>query len=164
MSILDENIAQNPNSDGSIGVTSEMKRNWMATSKWAMFFAILGFIYIGLSLLMIGSMGNVIQMMMIMAGDNPILAAMAPMMSYITVITAIMLVVMFFVNFFHFRFATQIQHAINFTDQSSFDKSWLNLRNYFRTYGIATIAVMVFYVIMLAVIGSTLATTLSPEE
>ncbi|MBK6997460.1 MAG: hypothetical protein IPH31_22080 [Lewinellaceae bacterium] len=158
MSILDENAAQH----NGLSVTGEMKRSWMSISKWAMFFAIIGFIYIGLSLLMIGSMGTMLQMIMAMGGDNPVFSVIAPMMSYITIISVLMMAVMFFINFYHFRFASQIQRAVNFTDQTSFEKSWLNLRNHFRLYGITVCALIVFYVILIVVIGSMMASSTVP--
>lgn len=161
MSILDDNSTQNMSSGNGLGVTNEMKRNWMATSKWAMFFAILGFIYIGLSLLMIGSMSTVIQMMAAMT-DNPVLEAMGPLMSYMTIFSVLMMAVMFFIHFYHLRFATMIQRAINFTDQIAFDKAWLNLRNHFRIYGIVVCVLIVVYTLVLILVGTVLASSGMP--
>ena len=157
MSILDENTARNMNANAGLGVSSEMKRSWTTISKWALFFAVIGFVYIGLSLLMLGSMGAMLEMMARMGGDNPIFAAIGPMMSYMTIISVVMMAFLFFVNFFHLRFSTQIKQAVNFNDQSAFEKSWMNLRNHFRLYGILICVIMVFYVIMIIVVGSAVA-------
>lgn len=163
MSILDESTTQNMRSDTGLHVTNEMKRNWITISKWALFLAILGFIYIGLSLLMIGSMSTVLQMMAAMT-DNPVLEAMGPLMSYLTVFTLLMLAVMFFIHYYHLRFSTNIQRAVNFTDQTAFEKAWLNLRNHFRLYGIVVCAIIVLYVILLVVVGSLMANATIPVE
>lgn len=160
MSILDENAARDPNS--GLGVTNEMKRSWMAISKWALFFAVIGFIYVALSLLMLGSIGTMLDMMRAISGDNPVLDAMGPLMSYVTIISGLLMVVIFFVNFYHLRFATQIQRAVNFSDQSAFEKAWLNLRNHFRLYGIATCVMIAFYLILLILIGTVLSNTVMP--
>jgi hypothetical protein len=162
MSILDENAAQNIT---GLGVTNEMKRSWMSTSKWALFFAIIGFIYIGLSALMLGSMGAIFQSMSMLMGDsNPAFAMFGPMMSYITIIAGLMLVVMFFINFYHLRFANQIQRAVNVSDQNAFEKAWMNLRNHFRLYGIATCVVLALYLIMFIVIGTMAANSTLPAD
>lgn len=157
MSILDDTLAHDMDSNTGLTVTSTMKRNWMTTSKWAMFFAILGFIWIGLSLLSMGSMASALQMMQMMSGDNPIFAAYGAILPYMTVVTLISVAVLFFVYYFHLRFATQIQRAINFSDQTAFVNAWQNLRNHFRIYGILVCVGLVFYVILLAIVFTTVA-------
>jgi hypothetical protein len=162
MSILDENIGQSNKTEG-VRVTGEMKRNWIITSKWAMFFAIFGFIYIGLSVLAFGTMGSAIQTLMTLS-DNPFLDAFGPLMSYFTAFMVIMLAVWFFINFYHLRFANYMQRAVNFTDQDAFEKSWLNLRNHFRLFGIVVVAVLVLYALMLVVALSLGASQTLPIE
>jgi len=159
MSILDDTLAHDKDSNTGLTVTSTMQRNWMTTSKWAMFFAILGFIWIGLSLLSMGSMASAMQMMQMMSGDNPVFAMYGALMPYMTILTLITVAVMFFIHFFHLRFATQIQRAINFTDQTAFVDAWRNLRNHFRIYGILVCVLLVFYGIILVVMVTTVASS-----
>lgn len=157
MSILDENITQNMSSSGGLKVTGYMKQSWMTTSKWAMFFAILGFVNIGFSVLMLGSMGGILQMMMAMGGDNGAFQMMSMILPYISGITLLLSAVMFFIHFYHLRFSNLIQRSVNFTDQDAFEKGWMNLRNHFRLYGIVVCVMIGFYIIMIGVVGSMVA-------
>jgi Family of unknown function (DUF5362) len=157
MSILDETLAHNFDDNSGLVVTNNMKRNWITTSKWAMFFAILGFIWIGFSLLSMGSAASTLQMMQMMGGDNPIFEIYGMLMPFLTVITLVVVAVMFFIHFFHLRFATQIQRAVNFTDQAAFVNAWKNLRNHFRLYGILVCVALVFYAIMFIVMFTVMA-------
>lgn len=162
MSILDDtSIAHSGTNDG-LSVTPEMKRNWITSSKWALFFAILGFIYIGFNLLTIGATSSIMQSIATLS-DNPLIEAFMPMMSYMTVISLIFMAALFFVCFFHLRFATNIQRAVNFTDQDAFRNAWLNLRNHFRLYGIILCVVLALYLVLFIFMAS-LATTMMNSQ
>ena len=156
MSILDDNSAQNMGNGAGLSVSAGMKRNWMTTSKWAMFFAILGFVYVGINLLSIGAVSSMMQMIATMS-DNPMLEAILPLMSYFTIISVVGMIALFFVCFYHLKFSTNIQRAVNFTDQVAFENAWLNLRNHFRLYGILICVVIVLYIVMMVVAMSMLA-------
>ncbi|MCB0522971.1 MAG: hypothetical protein H6576_17225 [Lewinellaceae bacterium] len=147
MSILDENISRSSDLDGGLKVTGEMKRNWFTTSKWAMFFAILGFIQIGLSVLMLGSFGSTLQMMSALSGENTMMAFFSMIAPYVTALTIITSAVFFFIHFYHYRFASFIQRSINFTDQTAFEKAWMNLRNNVRLFGIMICVMLGFYLL-----------------
>ena len=165
MSILDENITQNMGFNGGLKVTGNMKQSWMTSSKWAMFFAILGFINIGFSVLMLGSMGGMLEMMMAMGGgDNPAFGMMQMIMPYLTIISLLVSAVMFFIHFFHLRFSNLIQRAVNFTDQDAFEKAWMNLRNHFRLFGITLCVMIGFYIIMIGVFATMAASGSIPFE
>ena len=165
MSILDENSGASTNT--GLSVTGEMKRNWISTSKWAMFFAIVGFVYIAFALLTMGSTAAIMQTMAMLMRDNPFVDAFMAFIPYMMFITIIMLAVMFFIHFFHLRFSTKIKHAINFSDQQAFTSAWLNLRNHFRLFGIVICVLLAFYVIMLIIgisMGASAASQMNYPE
>jgi hypothetical protein len=162
MSNFDQNTSQHRNSWGEFGVTEAMKRNWMSISKWALFFSILGFIYVGLSVLMLGSMGTILELLAAMGDENPVLSLFSPFLSYITVVTGIILVVWFFINLYHLKFASQIQRAIKFSDQKAFENAWENLRNHFRIYGILTCVLILLYLVLVVAVVKTAASDFSP--
>ena len=149
-----ENTSSNDNFSG-LRVTTEMKRNWLATSKWASFFAILGFVVAGIYLLFLGSFATVFQALGSLT-NNPMLTTIAPMMSSLTIFIAAILVIQIVYHYFHLRFSMDMKRALNFTDQGSFEQSWKNLRNHFRIFGILVIAILVSYVVIIAVILSTI--------
>lgn len=165
MSILDENSGAVTNT--GLSVTGEMKRNWIVTAKWAMFFAIVGFVYIAFTLVSLGSVATTMQTMSLLLGDSPFMDIFQTMVPYMVVISVIMMVVMFFIHFFHLRFSMKIQQAIRNTDQEAFTSAWQNLRNHFRIFGIVVCVFIAFYVIMLIVgisMGASAASQMNYPE
>lgn len=153
MEILDNQLAGEPENTG-LQINRSMRLNWLAISKWALFFAILGFILAGISLLSIGVVMPMMHSLLIMSGNYEA-AAMAQSISAI-VITVMVLatIVLFFVHYFHFRFAKDIQKAMQLDDQTTFEKAWRNLRYNFRLTGIIVISYLVIYLVgILFVIG-----------
>lgn len=151
MSILDDNSASNINS--GLNVTGSMKRNWITTAKWAMFFAILGFVYIAFTLSSLGSTSTSLQALSMAMGSSPMLSVMYTLVPYMTVISIVVMAATFFINFFHLRFSLRIQKAINQNDQGLFVSAWLNFRNYMRFLGIFVSAIIALYFILLLFIG-----------
>lgn len=151
MSILDDNNAANIRS--GLNVTGSMKRSWVTAAKWAMFFAILGFIYSALVLLSLGSAANTMQMMGMAMGSNPMLSTMYALMPYMTIISVVIMAAAVFINYFHLQFSLKIQKAVNQTDQGAFTSAWLNMRNYMRFLGIFVSVILGFYLILLTFVG-----------
>ncbi len=148
----DETTPLNDNFSG-LRVTNEMKRNWLSTSKWARFFAILGFVIVGLYVLLLGSLGTIMQTLGNLTG-NPMMSMMiTPALTYITVFVAIMLLVQAAYHYYHLRFANDMKKSLQFTDQDAFEQSWRNLRNHFRIFGILVVVALVFVLIALTAMG-----------
>ena len=164
MSMYDNETTQLNGDFAGLRVTNEMKRNWMSTSKWARFFAIFGFVVAGLYLLFIGSMGTMMETIAALSGNPMLGMMMGPMMTYIMVFTAIVLLVQVVYHYFHLRFANDMKKSLEFTDQTAFEQSWKNLRSHFRIFGIMLVVVLVFYVIGIAAMVSMLGAASSGGE
>lgn len=146
MDILDNQYAQEPGSDG-LKINRNMRLNWLSTSKWAMFFAILGFILAGISLLAIGTMMPLMQSIMAMSGNFEAASMMQSLAPYALGVMVILTVALCFVHYFHLRFAQNIQRAMQFDDQITFESAWRNLRYNFRLTGIIVISYIVIYLV-----------------
>lgn len=157
MEILDNQHAQEAG-DAGLQVTRDMKINWLSTSKWAMFLAILGFIYTALAFLAMLFMMPMMKMAMTMSGQVELAQLIESAGAVFVVVMMLALAVMFFIHLFHLRFATNIQRAMQYESQDAFESAWRNFRNYFRLNGIITIAMIALYVIALIFIGSLAAT------
>lgn len=145
-------------------VTNEMKRNWLSTSKWARFFAILGFVVSGLYLLFLGSVGTALEMISSLSG-NPMLSMMlGPIMTYIMVFTGVVLLIQVAYHYYHLLFANNMRKALQSTDQTAFEQSWKNLRNHFRIFGIMIIVVIVCYVVGVGALVSMIGDAASGGE
>ena len=156
MEILDNQFAQDSGKDG-LQVTRNMKINWLSTSKWVMFLAILGFIFTGLMVLMASVMMPMLNMILTMSGQSALARQLEAAGTLFMVFMLLMVAVMFFIHYFHLRFANGLQRSMQYDSQVAFESAWRNLRNFFRINGIITIAMLVIYAVVLIFIGSMAA-------
>ena len=156
MEILDDQYADTPGSDG-LQVTPEMKRNWLVTSKWAIFFAVLGFIGVGIFALTLIFILPMMKMMMNMAGQSELATLVDSAGIVAGLVMLLFLAIIFFIHFFHYRFAAGIQRAMRYDSQDAFESAWRNLRMHFRLFGIVIVLYLAFYVIVLMYVGSMAA-------
>ena len=147
------------NDNNGLRVTSGMETNWRITSKWAMFFAVLGFIGAGIYLLGAIAIVPMIRMMASMGVIPEPVGSMVNSLSWVLVLFyLLMLASVFFLAFFHMKFSNGINRALNFTDQDAFVAAWRNFRNHYRLYGIMIIALFALYIIMIIVMLTVIGT------
>ncbi len=156
MEILDNQYAETPGNE-SLRVTTEMKRDWLITSKWAIFFAVLGFIGVGIFVLALLFILPMMKMAMSLAGQSEIMEFFESAGILAAVVVLLLMGLIFFIHLFHYRFATGIQRAMQYESQESFENAWRNLKLHFRLFGIMIIAYMAFYLILLIYVGSMAA-------
>lgn len=143
------------NFNDTLRITAGMEHNWRITAKWAMFFAVLGFIVAGLYTLGAVAFIPLIRTLSAMGTIPEPLATLFGSFSWLFVLLYLGVVaIMFFLAFFHMKFANLITRALNFTDQASFNNAWRNMRNYFRLNGIVTIVSLALYFIGIIVVAS----------
>ncbi len=153
------------NDNNGLRVTPGMENNWRITSKWAMFFAVLGFIGAGIYLLGAVAIIPVFKMMASMGTMPEPVAMMFGSFSWLFVLVYLLGVAsMFFLAFFHLKFSNGINRAINFTDQNAFELAWRNLRNHFRLNGILIISVFVLYIVLIVVVLSMAGSVMQGME
>ncbi len=143
------------NNTSDLRVTSGMETNWRITSKWAMFFAVLGFIFAGFYLLGAIAIIPMIRMMASMGVMPEPMASLIGSFSWVFVlIYLIALGSLFFLSYFLLKFSNGINRAINFTDQNAFVGAWRNLRNHYRLNGSMVIVFIVLYIVMVIAVFS----------
>ena len=150
------------NNTSDLRVTSGMETNWRITSKWAMFFAVLGFIFAGFFLLGAIAIIPMVRMMASMGVMPEPMASMMASFSWVIVLLYLVgLAIVFFLSYFMMKFSNSINRAINFTDQNAFAASWRNLRNYYRLYGSMIIVYIVLYIVAIIAVFSIMGSTRS---
>ncbi|MBK8195043.1 MAG: hypothetical protein IPK76_18205 [Lewinellaceae bacterium] len=157
MEILDNQFTQEPGNNTGLHVTRAMRYNWRSTAKWALFLAIVGLVIAGLSLLSLGTMIPMMTNMMEMAGNEAAAEMFRTAGAYISILAGMATIATIVVNYFHLRFANDMQRALQFNDQDKFESSWRHMRYYFRILGILTISYIVIYVIVLIVMAVFMA-------
>jgi hypothetical protein len=134
-----------------IELEPETLKQLNSTRKWAMFLAIIGFIFLGL-IVIIG----------IIAGT--FLSAFSTGQKGLGIPESLMFIpflllaaIYFFPVLFLFRFSKHTSHAIHTLDKMELHKGIKNLKLYFAYIGILIIIVLSFYIIALIVAGSSMA-------
>jgi hypothetical protein len=119
------------------------------TRKWTMFLAILGFIGIGVFLI-VGLFTGVF-LSFFNKGDTA--TSYPGWLVFVIIITTSILY--FFPMLYIFRFSKFISVVIKTHDKEELKKAFRNLRSYFTYTGILIIAVLVIYVIAFLIMGSS---------
>lgn len=134
-----------------IEIDQETLKHLNTTRKWAMFLAIVGFIFLGL-IVIVGLIAGTF-LTAFSTGEKGLGIPESLMFIPVLLISAIY----FFPVLFLFRFSKHTHHAIQTLDKLSFHKAIKNLKAYFAYIGILIIAVLTFYILVLIVAGSSMA-------
>ena len=119
--------------------------------KWAMFLAIIGFISLGLMMIVGLLAGTFLKTFS--SGENNF--GLSDSLIFIPVI--LIAIIYFFPILFLFRFSKYISRAIRTMDKMIFNKAIKNLKFYFAYIGIVLIIVLTIYIVILIVAGSSVA-------
>ena len=144
--ILDGNYSVN-----NAGLSDEAKGYLAETAKWAKFLSIVGFISIGLLVLIAFFVGSFFRMMADMQGGNPALDAMPT--TFLTIFYLALAGIMFIPVLYHYRFSVKTQQALRANDEPLLTEAFSNLKSYYKFYGIFTAIVLGFYVLIFVFAG-----------
>ncbi len=120
-------------------INSISQDNLNSAARWGRFLAIVGFVGIGLMLIV----GLVVQTLM------PTLSRTYgygnPFLKYIAVVYIIIGVVLFLPCLYLLKFSNKMLEAIRTSNQETLDNAFMNLKSMFKFYGIVTIVILCFY-------------------
>jgi hypothetical protein len=121
------------------------------TRKWTMFLAILGFIGIGI-LIIIGVIAGVF----LSAFKTAEIPSGFPEWM-ISVFIIVLAIIYFFPVLYLFRFSKHTSNAVNTLDKEEMRKAFKNLKSYFLYCGILIIIVLAMYIVVLVGAGASMA-------
>lgn len=137
------------------------------TRKWTMFFAILGFIFLGIMLvlgLVAGSFMSLFSSKMAglsgmegMEGMETAKAAGGIASIFVFIILLIFAVIYFFPLLYLLRFSKHTKNAVANLDANEMRLGFKNLKSYWKYIGILIIILLSFYLLVLIFAGSSLA-------
>jgi hypothetical protein len=119
--------------------------NLTTIRKWTMFFAILGFVGIGLMILggfMVGLFGSIGGML----GNKE-----AALFGVLTVVYIIFGVIYFFPVLYLFKFSSNMKLALEQTNQSKLNEAFQYLKSHFTYVGILTIVIFGLYILFIII-------------
>jgi magnesium-transporting ATPase (P-type) len=119
--------------------------------KWAMFLAIIGFIFLGIMIVVGLIAGTFLKTFS--SGENN--SGISDSLMFIPIL--LIGLIYFFPVLFLFRFSKYISRAIQNLDNLQFHKAIKNLKLYFAYIGILIIIVLSIYIVILIVAGSSVA-------
>lgn len=123
------------------------------TAKWAKFIAIIGFVFCALMVVFALFAGTILATMFATMGvEGNTVGGMGGMLTFIYILFALL---WFFPCLYLFRFASQMQHALQHNEQGRLQNSFRNLKGYFRFLGILFIVILSFYA--LGILGGVVA-------
>lgn len=119
--------------------------------KWAMFLSIVGFIFLGLLLIM-GLIAGTFLKIFNSGGQGVGIPEV-----FVFIFMLLLAIIYFFPVLFLFRFSKLTSLAIQSLDKQVLHKAFTNLKYYFVYIGVLIILVLAFYFIVLVVAGSSVA-------
>jgi hypothetical protein len=134
-----------------IEIENETLKYLNTARKWAMFLAIIGFIFLGL-IIVIGLIAGTF-LTAFNSGEKSL--GIPESLMFIPVLLVALLY--FFPVLFLFRFSKHTSHAIQTLDKMEFHKAIKNLKSYFAYIGIMIIVVFTFYIAVLIIAGTSMA-------
>jgi hypothetical protein len=134
-----------------IEIDQDTLKHLNTARKWAMFLAIIGFIFLGL-IVVIGLMAGTF-LTAFSTGEKGL--GIPDSLMFIPVL--FLGLVYFFPVLFLFRFSKHTSHAIQNLDKLAFHKAVKNLKAYFAYIGIILIIILSLYILVLIIAGSSMA-------
>ena len=135
-----------------LNIDPAAKAHLSEAARWARFLSIVGFVVIGLIVLVGVFAGSILGTMGSGLGGNDMGSARVTggiMGSLLVVVYILVAALDFFPCLFLFRFASKMKTALAADDQETLNTSFQNLKKLFRFMGIVTIIVLAFYAIIL---------------
>jgi hypothetical protein len=142
---------ENTSENQSIEIGQESLNHLNTTRKWAMFLAIMGFIFLGIMILF-GVIAGVFLSAFKGSMDTGGLTGI--MMGLFIII---MSAVYFFPLLYLFRFSKHIAAAVQTLSKDDLYKAFKNLKSYFVYIGVLIIVMLSAYVVVLIVAGTSMA-------
>jgi hypothetical protein len=142
---------ETPLENKKIEIEQETLKHLNTTRKWAMFLAIIGFIILGL-IVIIGLIAGTFITAFNSGGKD---LGITESLMFVPIL--LLAVIYFFPVLFLFRFSKHTSHAVQTLDKLEFHKAIKNLKSCFVYIGVLIIIILSLYIVVLIVAGSSMA-------
>jgi hypothetical protein len=142
---------ETPLENKKIEIEQETLKHLNTTRKWAMFLAIIGFIILGL-IVIIGLIAGTFLTAFNSGGKD---LGIPESLMFVPIL--LLAVIYFFPVLFLFRFSKHTSHAVQTLDKLELHKAIKNLKLCFVYIGVLIIIILSLYIVVLIVAGSSMA-------
>ena len=142
---------ETPLENRKIEIEQETLKHLNTTRKWAMFLAIIGFIILGL-IVIVGLIAGTFLTAFNSGGKD---LGIPESLMFVPIL--LLAVIYFFPVLFLFRFSKHTSHAVHTLDKLEFHKAIKNLKSCFVYIGVLIIIILSLYIVVLVVAGSSMA-------
>lgn len=142
---------ETPSENKKLEIEQSTLKQLNTARKWAMFLAIIGFIFLGIMIVVGLIAGTFLKTFS--SGENNF--GISDSLMFIPVL--LIGLIYFFPVLFLFRFSKYISRSIQNLDNIQFHRAIKNLKLYFAYIGILIIIVLSLYIVILIVAGSSVA-------
>lgn len=132
--------------DKPLMITEDIRSYLYDTAKWTKFLAIVGFVFTALIAMAAFGSAAFIAALATLSPGNP-LAAMGP--GFLMVYFLVIALLYFYPSLLMFRHSNATKQAVLYGDQQSLSVAMLNLKSFFKFWGVLMIVLIVFYVLIL---------------
>ncbi len=133
----------------SIDIDQDTLNDLNITRKWTMFLAVIGYIFLGLFVILGLLAGTFLSAFK--SGETFLGIPEA----YTLIVIPVSAIILFFPGVYLFRYSKYMAIAVHNSDKKALHLSLKNLKNYFVYLGILVIAILILYLIALVVAGTT---------
>ncbi len=134
---METNLTKN-----DLNLNSAIQTNLETTRKWAMFIAIVGFVFMALIVIFGFSLGSIMNSV---TGEDPLPGFSSFFLGFIYLIFGL---IYFFPLLYLFRFAKFTKKGVQEMDQRSFELAFDNLKSHYTYIGVLLAIIMGLYVFM----------------
>ena len=133
-------------------ITEDIRSYLYDTAKWTKFLSIVGFVFTAMIAIFAFGASAFVSLLGTYSPGNP-LAAMGP--GFITVYFIVMALLYFYPSLLMFKHSNAVKKAVLYGDQESLSVAMLNLKSFFKFWGVLLIVLIAFYflVMLMAIIG-----------
>ena len=141
-------MEDNLQTENTMNVNDQIKSYLMTASKWSKFLSIIGFIGVGLMVIMaiIFMMGLFPMQEMKVMNQSPFMRLPFVFVGFIYIVIA---AISFFPVFYLYKFSSEMKQALIRNDEQILTSGFENLKKMFTFYGIMTIVMLALYALML---------------
>ncbi|MCK0109893.1 hypothetical protein MWU58_11360 [Flavobacteriaceae bacterium S0825] len=135
-----------------LNISTNIKRFLNEIAKWSFFLSIIGFIGIGLMVVVGLLFGTIMSTM----GDSP--AYQLGYTAGMGVFYVVIALIYFFPVYYLYKFSRKMKRALHANNNDDFESAFSNLKSHYKFIGIFAIIIFSLYLIMflLAIVGASL--------